>query len=104
MANEAAWWIHNLFLFIIFFMAVPPIVRPGDDVACETLPSEVHIVKGQFGAKDKYTMSNITEDSHTMNFIKQIKIQLYETSEVLTEVRMKIFISWDLMPCRLAYR
>jgi len=50
-----------LFLFIIFFMAVPHIVRPGDDVACETLPSELHIVKGQFGAKDKYTMSNITE-------------------------------------------
>jgi len=73
MAGEAAWWIHNLFLFIIFFMAVPHIVRPGDDVACETLPSELHIVKGQFGAKDKYTMSNITEYCHTMNFVKQLR-------------------------------
>lgn len=51
MAGEAAWWIHNLFLFIIFFMAVPHIVHPADDVACETLPSELHIVKGQFSAK-----------------------------------------------------
>lgn len=73
MAREAAWWINNLFLFIIFFMAAPHIVRPGDDVACETLPSELHIVKGQCGAKDKYTMSNITEYCHTMNFIKQLR-------------------------------
>ena len=73
MAGEAAWWIHNLFIFIIFFMAVPRIVQPGDDVACETLPSELHIVKGQFGAKDKYTMSNSTEYCHNINFIKQLR-------------------------------
>lgn len=54
-------------------MAVPRIVQPGDDVACETLPSELHIVKGQFGAKDKYTMSNSTEYCHNINFIKQLR-------------------------------
>lgn len=74
MASEAAWCIHNLFMFIIFFMAVLPTVRPGDDAACETLPSEIHIVKGQFGAKDMYTMPNITQDCHTTYFIKQIKV------------------------------
>jgi hypothetical protein len=55
MVSEAAWWLRSLFLFVLFSVAVSSIVQQGEDVACETLPSEIHIIKGQFYTDDKYT-------------------------------------------------
>jgi hypothetical protein len=64
MVSEAAWRLHHLFIFTLLFVGVPPVVRPEDDVACETLPSEIHIIKGQFSADDKYITSNIIKKCH----------------------------------------
>jgi hypothetical protein len=61
MVSEASWWLRNLFVFTLLLVGVPPMVRPEEDAACETLPSEIHIIKGQFSGENKYIMSNITK-------------------------------------------
>ena len=40
--SEAVWTL----LLAVIVLAIPPLVRPEDEVACETLPSEIHIIKG----------------------------------------------------------
>jgi hypothetical protein len=74
MVSDAAWWLRHLFVFTLLFVTVPPVVRPEEDVACETLPSEIHIIKGQFRAENKYVMSNIPKktsitENYTVMFI-----------------------------------
>jgi hypothetical protein len=64
MVSETAWWLRHLFVFTFLFVGVPPMVRPEEDVACETLPSEIHIIKGQFSAENKYIMSSIPKNFH----------------------------------------